>query len=61
MNNENIQWIERNLSFHTCPRCNNPDVSDRIPRSFFYKYALFWLQFKRYKCPRCFKTFHIKS
>ncbi|GAB1448640.1 MAG: hypothetical protein LCH37_00725 [Bacteroidetes bacterium] len=37
----------------TCPHCGNWDL-ERVPRPFFSKYVLFFLDLKSYWCRKCY-------
>lgn len=44
-----------------CPKCKIGRLDARVKRSFFIKYVLFWLPYKRYRCDYCNRKSYILS
>lgn len=46
-------------AYEKCPSCKTGYLDTRIRRAFVYKYILFFLKVKRYKCSACNCKRHI--
>ncbi len=46
-------WMDTSRTYAKCPKCGTGYLDTRVPRGFFVKHVLFWLDVKRYKCNNC--------
>lgn len=53
VNQTNVDWLDNQPTYKSCRKCNKGLLMNRIPRGFFVKYVLFFLELKRYKCSDC--------
>jgi hypothetical protein len=56
-----LDWIKDVKTYQKCPKCKTGDLSSRVPRSFVYKYLVFWATYRRYRCDDCNKLTHIRQ
>jgi hypothetical protein len=56
-----LDWVKTIVVYKKCPKCKTGDLSSRVPRSFYYKYIVFWSDYRRYRCDDCNKLVHIRQ
>lgn len=61
MQEDQIEWIKKVKVYRICEKCKSGELSTRVPRSFFFKYIVFWAAYKRYRCDYCKDLVHIRQ
>jgi len=53
-------WVKAEKVYLRCPKCKVGHLDRRVPRDFFVKHVLFWMDIKRYRCNNCWAKVYIR-